>query len=909
MNEFLILLLPWPARAFNPITDIFVYGILLSFLICLGIFLWKTILRSRLISNLVNEVSKHVKPAKPDILPQLKEEFDRNSNELAEVWQEFQNSLITREPKENQQKIVYKTDEASIFFSEERLLGQYMNLRFWNSVPALLVGLGILGTFVGLVWGLLPFSNIDFQQTENIRSAIQSLLSGVSTAFVTSVWGMLLSLLFNWIEKSCIGWVSSKIAVLQRTMDQLFTLTTQEEIAFRQEDELAQQTQALKAFSTDLANEIKSAMAQGRQEIIAEFRNAPETFSNAIGEQLTPSLNHLNNAVTDSTNTLKSTMVDGNQQIFQQLSNIHQFLGTTIEKQLAPNLDNLNNVVSEIKQTIVEGNQEVLQELRNAPDAFGNALEEKFAPSFNNLNSAVEALQRHKAESSADAIQQLVEEFQQSLSGSATTQMEALAETVNKASQSLITLPEQLASMMLGVQEQVNQTRQLLSETSQNQTEQVKIMMESVSNAFENAIDTHEAGLTATTDSMSQEMKQIANDIRNLLESTANRTDAQLAQRIADIETTSAQSIQTLQKAIADLQQALTQTAAQTTEESSVMITRMRELLESSANRTNERLAQRIADMAETSNQSIETLQTAIDEMQQGLTRTAAQTVEGSGEMIARMQTLLESSANRTDKQLAKRIVDIEKTSTESIQTLQTTIAQLQESITSTASHVTEKSEAMINKMYQLVDQSGDRLNTIFQAGESSISGLLKQQETQIKEINTQILNSREVLEKSTEMLEQMEASVTSAHELVATTRTLSDQLVTAANILEDGGERLMEASDAFSEETTEYLKTNRETIEQIQSMQLQSRQLLNDFSTRFETIDAGLKSIFEEIEGGLTNYSTTARDSINTYLSDFSNQLTKASAALAGGVEALKESVDELTDMAEDLTNQGGYK
>ena len=61
-----------------------------------------------------------------------------------------------------------------------------MNLRFWNSVPALLVGLGILGTFVGLVGGLIPFSGISFEETGEIRSAIEGLLSGVSTAFVTS---------------------------------------------------------------------------------------------------------------------------------------------------------------------------------------------------------------------------------------------------------------------------------------------------------------------------------------------------------------------------------------------------------------------------------------------------------------------------------------------------------------------------------------------------------------------------------------------------------------------------------------------------------------------------------------------------------------------------------------------------
>ena len=747
MNEFSKLLLPWPARDFNPITDTFVYCILLYFLICLGIFLWKTILRSRLISNLVNKVSQHVKPAKLEILPHLEIEFDCNS-ELAEVWHEFQNSLITREPKENQEKIVYKTDEASLFFSEERLLGQYMNLRFWNSVPALLVGLGILGTFVGLVWGLLPFSNIDFQQTENIRSAIQSLLSGVSTAFVTSVWGMLLSLLFNWIEKSCIGWVSGKIAVLQRMLDRLFTLTTQEEIAFRQEDELAQQTQALKSFSTDLANDIKSAMADGRQVLIQELHSATKAFSSAITEQL--------------------------------------------------------------------------------------------EPTFNNLNTALEELQRQKEESSTDAIQQLVEEFQKSLSGSATAQMETLAETVGKASESLITLPEQLAGMMVGVQEQVDQTRQLLSETSQDQTAQMKSMMDGMLNAFQKAIDTYQIGLSATTDSVNEEVKQIANDIRNLLESAANRTDKQLAQRMEDIETTSAQSIQTLQTAITELRQALTQTAAQTTEESSVMITRMRELLESSANRTNEQLAQRMADMKNASAQSI--------------------------------------------------------------QMLQTTIEKLQESMTSTASQVTNNSEAMTNRMHQLVDQSASRFESIFQTGEMSVSELLKQQANQIKEVNAQMDTSREILEKGREMLQQMEAGVTSAHELVETTRSLSDQLVTGANTLEDAGERLMEASDAFSEETAEYLKANRETIEQIQNMQLQSQQLLNDFTKRFETIDAGLKSIFEEIEEGLTGYSTTARDSINTYLNQFSEQLTQASSKLAGSVEALEEIVEELIDMIDRL-------
>ena len=768
MNQLFTLLLPWPWRAFNPITDTFVYGIFLFFIICLGIFLWKTILRARLIKILGDQVNQHWHPAKPDILPHLKTAFDCN-RELSEVWQEFENSLITRQPKENQEKIVYKTDEASFFFSEERLLGQYMNLRFWNSVSALLVGLGILGTFVGLVGGLIPFSGISFEETGEIRSAIEGLLSGVSTAFVTSVWGMLLSLLFNWMEKSCVGWVSRKIAVLQRGLDQLFTLTTQEEIAFRQEDELAQQTQALKAFSTDLANEIKSAMAQGRQEIIAEFRNAPETFSNAIGEQLTPSLNNLNSTVTNSASNIETTMVKASQQILQQIAN-----------QLVPCLDKLNIVVSAIQQTVLEGNREILQEFHSTPDAIGNAIAEKFAPSFNDLNAAVLELRKEKEESSTNAIQELVKEFQESLSGSTSAQMEALAETVNKASESLVALPEQLASMMIGVQEQVDQTQQLLSKTSHDQTEQMKSMMEEMSKAFQNAIDTHQAGLSATTDSVNQEMQQIANDIRNLLEEAASYTNTQLAQRMADME----------------------------------------------------------------------------------------------------------------------------KTSARSIQTLQTSISELQKSMTTVASQTTEKSEEMIIQMHRLIVESATRLDNIFKSGEMSVGELLQQQESQIKEVNTQIANSRETLQQSSEILQQMDATVNSIRKITEDTQTLSELLITSADRVEDVSEQLIEVSETFTEENAKYLTANRETTQYLQNLQTQSKELLNDFAQRFRTINTGLTAIFEEIEGGLSNYSSTTRESINKYLIEFSEQLTHASAALAGSVEALEESVAELVDMIDKQTN-----
>ena len=318
MSEFIDLLLPWREATDDQISDVFVYVIGAAFLLFGFYFFVRTFIQRRLICSLIKEIRKYDSPAQPRYLHELKEIFSNKGNltvtekfsskvKLTEAWQEFEDSLITRDRGENK-SVVYKTDEAALFFSEDRLLDQHLNLRFWNSVPALLVGFGILGTFVGLVRGLIPFSGINFTQTEEIRTAIQILLSGVSTAFVTSVWGMLTSLVFNGLEKWRIGRVSQAIANLQRALDQLFTLTTQEAISFRQEDELTQQTAALKSFSTDLADRIKIAMdnimserlenlhqglkqlhdhnLEGRIAIIKELQNAPEAFGNAMAEQL-----------------------------------------------------------------------------------------------------------------------------------------------------------------------------------------------------------------------------------------------------------------------------------------------------------------------------------------------------------------------------------------------------------------------------------------------------------------------------------------------------------------------------------------------------------------------------------------------------------------------------------------------
>ncbi len=645
MTEFLNLLLPWWWGPINWITDSFISVIVLCAIVSGIWFGVKTSRRRRLIDSLTKEIGQYSRSDPPSIKQELTGKFNRNT-ELADAWQEFEDSLITRSHNENQ--IVYKTDEASLFFSEERLLEQHLNLRFWNSVPALLVGLGILGTFVGMVWGLIPFSDVDFTDTNEIREAIKELLSGVSTAFVTSVWGMFASFWFNGLEKWGISSVSRAIVNLQRALDQIFTLTRGEEIAIRQQDELEQQTAALKSFSTDLADRIKIAM------------------DNIMSERL---------------------------------KNLHQSL-------------------TQLREQNAEGRREIIQELHSAPEAFSSAMAEQLTPSLNNLNTAVKELREQKEESSTDAIRQLVEEFQGSISGSVTAQMEELARTVGSVSQSLMNLPGQMEQMV-----------------------------DRMLNTFQGTINAQQAGLKAI------------------------------------------------------------------------------------------------------SNQSIQTLETAIDKL---------------GKAIA------------------------------------STVSEQQRTISEITVETRQASTKATGHMKELVDRATTQLEKSVRGAEESINKLLQQQGTQIKAFNAQITNSQATLTRSREILEQMNASVISVRQLIDTTKTLSERLREGATRLESAGTNLTQASNAFNRENKSYLIANRETTTQIQNVLGQSQQLLNDSVQRFRTIDNGLQGIFAEIERGMNGYATTARESINTYLIDFSNQLTLASTALAGSVEALGENVEILTDMIE---------
>ena len=81
---------------------------------------------------------------------------------------------------------------------EDFINDESLAIHSWRGVvlqiSGVLTGLGLLGTFLGLVIGM---NSVAFTTAEATMDSIERLLSGIATAFYTSIAGVILSILFN----------------------------------------------------------------------------------------------------------------------------------------------------------------------------------------------------------------------------------------------------------------------------------------------------------------------------------------------------------------------------------------------------------------------------------------------------------------------------------------------------------------------------------------------------------------------------------------------------------------------------------------------------------------------------------------------------------------------------------------
>ena len=92
---------------------------------------------------------------------------------------------------------VSKSQEGIVDIEEylnEEDLDIHIHKKILEMAPDLFTSLGILGTFVGLVWGLKNFEPSNYEAMTN---SVASLVDGIKVAFLTSIYGIAMSLIYS----------------------------------------------------------------------------------------------------------------------------------------------------------------------------------------------------------------------------------------------------------------------------------------------------------------------------------------------------------------------------------------------------------------------------------------------------------------------------------------------------------------------------------------------------------------------------------------------------------------------------------------------------------------------------------------------------------------------------------------
>ena len=161
-------------------------------------------------------------------------------------------------------------------------------------VPGTMTGLGILGTFVGLVLGVGGF---DTSTTDAVMVSITHLLGGMSTAFLTSIVGVLLSLAFSHIYKKYVDSTNQSLedfvtAFHDKNLDGSSSNAENQLLGYQQ-----QQTELMKNFATVVSEAVSTSIANTmRTELVPifdEMKSTVKEFSEIASQQQKDGLNQV----------------------------------------------------------------------------------------------------------------------------------------------------------------------------------------------------------------------------------------------------------------------------------------------------------------------------------------------------------------------------------------------------------------------------------------------------------------------------------------------------------------------------------------------------------------------------------------------------------------------------------------
>lgn len=380
------------------------------------------------------------------------------------LWEKYRRNFIII-PDDEEINHVYSTTDADEYFNFSNLSAG-ISIEFWQNLAGVFTGLGILGTFLGLTIGLLGF---DMSSSATIQKGISNLLNGTSTAFLTSIVGILCALIFNYYyNNSLIRNFDASIDDFANKLDELIPRKQAEELLYINSEAVKEQTTELQDFNTTLALTIGDAL---RNAMTTDVKPVLEELLTAIRELSTGGMETIKNSINDNTG-----------------SELRDFAGTLQELQ-----QGMRDILMQSQQMNEENNQK----LRVAVDEMVKSLQ-------NATSDSVTAQQKN------------MNEMNEQIKGLFTEMNDNLRQTVQGLLEAGSNTGIQLDHSIKGAAETSDAIVKTWESVSKQQQEQLSHNIEQIRNILEETL----RGIRDDRENYIQTLKNITQELQNTMASS-----------------------------------------------------------------------------------------------------------------------------------------------------------------------------------------------------------------------------------------------------------------------------------------------------------------------------------------------------------------------------------------------------
>lgn len=270
---------------------------------------------------------------------------------LSHLWCEYAKTLHPQKEDgdHGQSRIVRwrATALADTFFSEQAVVDARLKTEFFKHVPGILTGLGIIGTFTGLIIGLGRFEVP--KDLTKVQEQLGQLIDSVGHAFYVSAAAIALAMLFTWIEKSLVAGRYRQVELLRELVDSMFKGGAGEEYLERLV--AAAETSATQAahIKNALVVELKEILTTLTMQQIAAQAQSTSQISADVGKAISKNLGQPIEAISQA---VKEVSANQGEAINKMLTDVLTTFSTQMRDMFGGQMQGMSDLLRETSESM-----------------------------------------------------------------------------------------------------------------------------------------------------------------------------------------------------------------------------------------------------------------------------------------------------------------------------------------------------------------------------------------------------------------------------------------------------------------------------------------------------------------------------------------------------------------------------